>query len=423
MVYQQPVGTNTWSRLALLFSLSEDRSFQIDPYVDTTIDWARTPDGHTYSNKPPGPAFLAFPFYAPIDHFLNRNLESREERDRARLRRGWNTQYLLSLLLQVLPFVFIACLAFSYLPPDVSLVARSVGLLALLLGSTASVFMNNFFGHAMTAWWCLAMCLATLKDRYRWIGFSYGWLCLCDYTMAPLGLVSLAILRGKGFFKIVQGGILPGLLWSLYHWKSFGSPFTLANHFQNPAFVDVQGAGFLGIFHLLPQPRIVFELLFGFWRGILWTQPWVLAALVFGALSWNSKTQFRSRLARFSIASFLILLLINSAFGGWHGGGSPGPRYLSPIFPVMGLLLTCFYDGLSDFWKHLLQLGVGAGVCFTLVVLSIELMPPQERLLWPYYADQLFHHFTPTMLFRLGLGILGLAVGSLYAYISSIKSR
>src|SRR3989338_7865785 len=59
--------TNTRSRLALLHSIKEDRTLRIDSYQHWTIDWARTPDGHYFSNKAPGPVFLALPFYWILD--------------------------------------------------------------------------------------------------------------------------------------------------------------------------------------------------------------------------------------------------------------------------------------------------------------------------------------------------------------------
>src|SRR5437868_6580099 len=70
------VSTNDGSHYALTRALAADGTIRIDPYVNyTAIQPARgtpTPDdyrdvslygGHFYSDRPPGTAFLALPFY------------------------------------------------------------------------------------------------------------------------------------------------------------------------------------------------------------------------------------------------------------------------------------------------------------------------------------------------------------------------
>jgi hypothetical protein len=54
-------GTNAASRFAMLRAMSTRCTFQINRYLDWTVDWARTPDGRYYSNKAPGAALVAVP--------------------------------------------------------------------------------------------------------------------------------------------------------------------------------------------------------------------------------------------------------------------------------------------------------------------------------------------------------------------------
>ena len=418
--FQQFVGVNAWSRIALLFSLTEDHSFRIDPYIDKTIDWAKTPNGHFYSNKPPGPAFMAYPFYAPADFLLTSHLDSRVARDEARFAQVFNLQTLLSVLFQMAPFLFLFAVTLQLLEKEkVSKDALEITSLSMLFGNTAVVFMNSFFGHAVSAWILLGSFLALLYQRYRWFGFLFGWAVLTDYSSIILLFPSLWILTRDSdtrwhllYYRIVQGALLPLFLWIVYHSQSFGSPFAIAHQFQNPIFVDVSDKSLFGIFHIFPKPKILFELLFGYRRGILWTQPWVFLVLIFGIS--HCRVNFKrpgdpkstiQLLLPFSIGSFILLLLVNSAFGGWHGGGSAGPRYLSGVFPLLGLSLGLLYDSLGPGWKKTAWITAILSALFTLVALSISVTPPQELPLWPYYFHRILHDFTPSMALRLAIGL------------------
>lgn len=76
--------TNAYSRWASLAAMVEDHSLHIDRYYQHTIDWARTPRGHYYSNKAPGPALLGYPLFWLMDRVSTRSATTREQRDRER---------------------------------------------------------------------------------------------------------------------------------------------------------------------------------------------------------------------------------------------------------------------------------------------------------------------------------------------------
>jgi hypothetical protein len=282
-----PVGTNPTSRFATLAALSEDFSFRVDPYQDWTIDWARGPDGHYYSNKAPGPALLGFPVYKILDLFLTRGVEARADRDR--LRHEWRGIPLrvLSLLFQILPFLLLAALwERRWRKEGHSPRAARIAFIALLMGTSATVFLNSYFGHGLTAV-CLLALVYVLRNRSPFgSAFFFGWGLLCEYSVALL-LLPLLVYWGRRFAQsrekgrwarhFFAGASLPAIVWVLYHVTCFGGLFHIANQFQNPLFVDFRpGKTLLWGLFALPDAQVMGRLLWGMDRGIFWTQPWVL---------------------------------------------------------------------------------------------------------------------------------------------------
>src|SRR6185312_8272528 len=56
--------SNAGSRYATLQAMITQHTFRIDvlpDYKDYTGDWSAPPNGHVYSNKAPGPMFVAYP--------------------------------------------------------------------------------------------------------------------------------------------------------------------------------------------------------------------------------------------------------------------------------------------------------------------------------------------------------------------------
>lgn len=61
---------NQNSRLDMVVAVVEDGTFQIDDYVENTVDYAKVGD-HYYSDKAPGAAFLGIPLYAGLKILLD----------------------------------------------------------------------------------------------------------------------------------------------------------------------------------------------------------------------------------------------------------------------------------------------------------------------------------------------------------------
>ena len=183
-------GGNPAARIAQLASLVEYKSFSIDAYVEQvdpqknwTADWAQGPDGHYYSNKAPGPVFLAYPFYWAIDKIFF-NQDNVDSRNASRLASMELISFLLSLLLQVLPFSLLLFFGSNAMNAQkYSQVAILWTLFALAFANTNSLFMNTFFGHGLTAVFILSACYVQVFSktniRFFWVamfcsGFNNG---------------------------------------------------------------------------------------------------------------------------------------------------------------------------------------------------------------------------------------------------------
>ena len=400
---------NTLARYATMASLSEDNSYQIDKYVGPTSDWGRTPDGHYYSNKPPGPMLLGFPLFWVLDKWLTYPATDRAERDRIRQKSRDEVLRLLSLLFQVIPFAFLTWLTLGHLKKlGVSARAAQITALALLFGNTSAVFMNSYFGHGMAALGILGATLALLKKRPVLIGLGFGLALLCDFGTALLALPLFAAAWLSGEAKgpktlgwIVLGGVLPGLLWCQYHITCFGSPFIVADKFVNPIFINKNhGDNLWGILALPPNYDVLGKLLFGNVSGILWTQPWLLfLCLVLPAVmvkanreKWATEPEIKS-LTLFAVPGLCFLLLMNASFGGWHNGGTPGPRYLCSVFPAFAVLLGLCYDRLKPAFQMTAWALLFTSLVYFILVISTTLYTNTFPL-WPFYFK--FALVTPT---------------------------
>ena len=191
------------------------------------------------------------------------------------------------------------------------------------------------------------------------------------------------------------GVFLAALFLGWYHFHCFGSPWALPAQFQNPQFVEA-GRSFD-----LPSPMIALSLLFGPRRGLLFTQPWVFILFPFA---------FRSPrvLSGYVLGSFLLLLLMNSSFGNWHGGNVAGPRYLSTVLPAL-VLFAPFLDGHA--WKFF-KVGVAISVLFFIVVFATQLYAPPEPTLLVFYLSQMSENPVSRTAIRFAIVAVGLTGGT-----------
>ena len=409
-------------RMLTMRAMAEHHTFQIGRYIDWTGEWARNPKGEYYNNRAPGPVLLGFPLYYIVDR-INRPGEKvfRDEKGR-RPWPGRSYRTILSFFLQMVPMGLLVLFGASILRKrGASDGALHFFALGCLFGATPSIFMNNYSGHGLVAWFVLALVLAMYRRNYLCSGLFFGLALLSDYSAGMLLIPLIAVLvweNGKSWQWIkpfVLGGLFPGVLWIWYHTSAFGSPFAIANHYQNPMYVDLRRieGNLWGIFRPFPDWEILTKLLFSQSRGILFTQAWVLVGSVVGFLCLWRKNVPKDvrRLFVWFLSSLVLLLWMNSSFGGWHAGNTAGPRYIALIFPAFAWILALVWGQITTWEKQLLWVGLGAALIFRGMVFAIHPMAPNVPL-WQWLGDQIvqqegWSNTTRLMLYFVLFGIAG----------------
>jgi hypothetical protein len=407
-VVQLSGSVNAYSRWMTLVSMVEDKTVRTDHYYLHTVDWSKTPDGHYYSNKAPGPMLLGYPVFWVLDRSVTTGAATRAVRDAARIRARELVLQRLSIITQAIPFAILVLWWNRVLEKrGVSRAALHFTAVAMLFGNTAALFMNTYFGHAMSAVFVLAGFLALFYKRYAQVGLYLGFGMLCDYG-ASLLLLTAAVLmlvdvgdRIRRLFWFALGGIIPGILWVSYHWYCFGSVFSLANKYQNPLFVDTTQASankLWGILRIVPDVDIIKELLFGTYRSIFHTQGWVLVAILVIVVMaygkrWEPRFQVSDKLLRdsaiFSFVGLGLLLAMNGSFNGWHGGGTPGPRYLSIVMPTCAIASGLIFTRVPAFIRQVMIVFLVESIVLFLLVFGTKNVVSTEgvRLYEGYFRN------------------------------------
>jgi hypothetical protein len=399
-------GMNPDSRFATLSAMVEDRSFRIDPYKKWTVDFAETPDGRIYSNKAPGPMLIGFPIFAPLDAWITRGIGDRAIRDEKRFDARQGTLWFLSLVFQMIPFVFLTAYLIGRLEKrGVSRSALNIAALAILFGNTAALLMSTYFGHGISAVLMMALVVACLEQASFAVGLGFGLLLLCDFSAAMIALPLAATcfvfwprpLSAQRLSRVAAGALAPAVLWCFYHIACFGNPLVIAPTFMNQALMPETGGRVMsGLLSALPNPENVLQIFFGMSRGLLWTQGWVLVVLVslLPALRWlKARSDFAHRealaVSLLAVTSLATLVWMSASYISYDGGMNPGPRYLCPVLPLFGLLLGMLYDGLSRPLRALAWVGVAMSCAlFCCVYGSTPLAAEIPVPIWSFYLGK-----------------------------------
>jgi len=308
--------------------------------------------GHFHPNKPPGTSFMALPAYFAIYH-VERWLGINPDHWWVLNMNAWLTTIFSVGLMSAFGCVLFLRLAIKF--ADGKTVPALLATAGFAFGTTFFPFATILFDHALTAalllaafyflsWErCGAHDTCTLRNashdvRHVLAGLAAGMAVLTNYVaVAAVGMLGLyALLAGRLHWRRAIGFALGGAplaaLLLYYHQVNFGSPFEIANNFQNPIFKTEGGS--LGMFGQ-PNPYVVGLLVASLYRGIFVLCP-ILILGVAGWVIWlRGKTWVPE--ARLCIAIFGLFFVVNASFNGYHAGFSAGPRYLVPGIPFLAL--------------------------------------------------------------------------------------
>jgi hypothetical protein len=343
--FAQGGGANAYSRWDLTRALVDRHTLTIDHYAHDTQDKAEV-NGHFYSDKAPGLALAATPAY-----FTVRLLHGFSPPTRAS---AFGALWAVTVAVIGLACALAGAALYRLLRRlGVGALASAGAVVAWTLGSNAYAYETSFMGHAFVgallvlAFERLSRTPASRLD-IALAGLFAGWAAISEFPAAVLAAMLLAYAvvrhRVRSTVPFAIAGAVPLVVLGAYNAACFGSPFSLGyQHLAKPEFQRVIAQGFFGM--SLPSPRVLVELAFGEFRGLLPLAPWVAIALV-GLVLLARKKALRAE-AAVAIAAPAVLFLLCGSYARWDGGTSMGPRYFVPALGFLAIGLAFAIDAID----------------------------------------------------------------------------
>lgn len=385
MYFYSGGGWNQNAHFALALSLVEAQKIEIDDYAPATGDVLHR-DGHVYANKPPGlslwivPAILAA--RAVVDVWV-------PARDNVFLI-ATSAGYVSTAMSGAIAAGAIAAGVFIFLRRNMGASLRWTVFVALAsaLATPVLPYSTALFVHSPSAALLLWSFIAAHGERSRTCGFLAGSAALTNYLCLPVALLTMIYAAAKSRRRVVTavsfvtGAAVPIAVLIAYQYaitgQFLGSPVPAGSEFSTP------GSAF-GVL-LRPSFPVLFEVIFGLYRGLLPLAPVVVMALL-GTTTMLRDDRQRA-IAIYTGSTFLFFLLFHMTFNGWHGGAAVGPRYLIPAIPLLMLGLGRISHPLA---RSLTAILGAASAASMLIVTAVSPFPPQQvrRPLTEFYLPAL----------------------------------
>jgi hypothetical protein len=350
--FYQAGGWNQNSRFDLVRANVEQGTSRIDTYHRNTGDKAcRGPSGrcvkagpgtHFYCDKAPGASWLATPSYAVLYWIAGDETPSPDF-----LAFG---AYIGSITSVALPSA-LSVVALFWLLLLFGIPRRtSLGLgLGYGLATLAFPYATLFYGHQLAAALLLLGFAALVGERKGAVvlgrlglfaaGAALGLSVVVEYPSAvPLIAISVYALSWMRPWQrlawLAAGIAVPGLCCAAYHWMVFGGPATLPYEFSTQPHRS-QGF-FMGLG--VPELHVLRELLVGHYRGLLYSAPWLAAAVPGAVLMFRHRSHRAELYVSLVIVAFVFWL--NASLVDWQGGWAMGPRYLISAIPFLVIMAS-----------------------------------------------------------------------------------
>ena len=400
-------NSNTTSRALPIISWFEQGNFQIDKYQELTLDKAYI-DGHYYTDKAPLPTLIVLPVFGFLKWLgIIRAVDSSLY--------GPAVYVLGSLICGSLPFVLFLLLSLMGIKKNRSSLSPVILSCMPFFGSFIFVFAGTYFAHMMSGLLLLIGYIYLKKSKFLLAGLFAGLAFLSEYTIAlvfPIWAIQVWV-RNKSFIKGFYFGLgtLPAIVFIFgYNYYFTGSAFTMLYKYHT--FQDLHtNYGFN-----LPTIESLWGLSFSNYKGLFFYVPFLVMVL-FVVLKNNSLKSFSGHyLTWVSIIYFLVV----SAYFGWWGGWTYGPRLLFPVAVLLlyeGILQVSKYEINKPLFWVLTVFGLaGAFLAKITVLYSIptESINPFLQTIFPALANGQFNaNNLATMVF----GLNPLVAGILWVFI------
>jgi 4-amino-4-deoxy-L-arabinose transferase-like glycosyltransferase len=351
---------NDGSTYALVKSIAHRGTFRIDTYVYLTeMKDVSLRGGHYYTDRPPGTAFLALPFY--LLSTLLSNLLYFQVRD--------SFVVFGALLAPILAGVATVWLVYRL---GLLLGARRSAALAAAgvyaFGSAAWIYSRTLFVHSAAALCVTAavVCALSLEKKLRGAGetaasngdkrrlgylalfggLAAGWSVLSDYqtiVLVPIYLVFITWLvwRSRRLFSVLAwwfaGLAVPLLLLAFYNWQCFGGLLATSyfyrigaewTHSPLTTYATPLWEGLIGLLVGFKQNGKIGEFHTG---QVFWSPVLILAAIGYGICLARHESR---RPALFSVIVMAAVIGLSSKHRTWWGGGTEDARYIYSVTPL-----------------------------------------------------------------------------------------
>jgi len=364
---------NQNSRLDMIVAVVDDGTLMIDRYVSNTVDYAKV-NGHYYSDKPPGSAFLGIPVYAGIklvlslpvaDQWVSRlannpafqaTLKADGSGVYADKVRFALAQVALTILIPVMASVLLGLLLYRCLVNFQVPAGLSTGIVLIYgLLTPAFAYAGAYYSHALSAVFLFAAFYWVRAERVQsplrlvGAGLCLGFAVLTEYSVILIAAILFVFAAYRLFTRgswarvglvAVPAGLM-GLVLMVYNQTVFGGPFNLGYEYSE-LWAGQHQTGFMSL--TLPHLDAVWGITFSPFRGLFFLSPILLLSIPGFWLWWRSpfrggRTQ-RYR-AEFWVALLIVavMFLFNTSSSMWWGGFAIGPRYFLPALPYLALAL------------------------------------------------------------------------------------
>jgi len=381
------------SRLNLTLAIVDLGSLSIDPYVSNTGDYALF-EGRYYTDKAPGPSFLAVPVYAavrpilksdPFQNILIRMSSSAAFADTLNEEGTGLLEdklYFATVLLIVtfvcisIPAAFLGILIYRFTRYlGASPVWAVTTVLIYGLATNAFPYSGAFFSHQLSAFLLFGAFYIGFLVQHDVIhpgfltaaGFMLGYSLISEYPtfLIAVGIFAYIVFSRKGkrwIGALLAGGFVPGLLLMVYNWAIFRTPLPVGYRYSE-LYVEQHSVGLISISY--PRLEALWGITFSSYRGLFFVSP-VLLLAIFGLILWWRWGKFRKE-AIVCSWSVVIFFLFNASSVMWQGGFSIGPRYLIPMLPFLIIGLCIFLIHFGDRSWAIIATGVTSLVSMLII--------------------------------------------------------
>ncbi len=386
-------NSNSVTRMGLIFAIIDHHSLQLGEFARLTVDKALI-DGTYYADKTPGQSFTALPFVAVLVWAARALGFAAQPVVDGRLSSFYAVATFVATFFTSGLFTALAAAVVYRLARhwQASRAAALYGALGFAVATPMLGWASVLFAHAM-AGACLFIAFAGIvlgaekparprRDAINGLltGVLLGWAAVVEPTAAPaaamigaFGLWTLRRIEPRRQTVIAATallGALVGLLAiALYNAAAYGSAFHIG--YENSIAFPGHHQGLMGV--SWPRPEILYELIFGGYRGILWFAP-LVAAAPFGYWAAFRVLPIATALTLLGVPVAYFLAI--SGFVYWSGGWTTGPRFVVPSLPFLILPLALLWQRCGE-GARLALLGLAVvSAADALVCASVSMITP-----------------------------------------------